>query len=109
VGNICFLSHFDRARGEKKQIFPTLDFIEISGSSEVCGVAHTNKYCGDVLTTDVATMATLNNPICDCTLPFRVGIHTDGILDGAAAPMPNEDADTGFRQSRGVCLNYKQI
>merc|ERR1711971_885066 len=85
------------------------DFIELSGSSEVCGVAHTNKYCGDVLTTDVATMATLNNPICDCTLPFRVGIHTDGILDGAAAPMPNEDADTGFRQSRGVCLNYKQI
>merc|ERR1711971_577544 len=62
------------------------DFIEISGSSEVCGVAHTNKYCRDVLTTDVATMATSNNPICDCTLPFRVGIHTDGILDGAAAP-----------------------
>jgi len=85
------------------------DFIEISGSSEVCGVARTNKYCGDVLTTDVTTAATLNNPICDCTLPFRVGIHTDGIADGAAVPMPNEDADTGFRQSRGVCLNYKQI
>ena len=40
------------------------DFIEISGSSEVCGVAVANKYCGDVLTTDVVTPGFLNNPIC---------------------------------------------
>ena len=40
------------------------DFIEISGSSEVCGVAVANKYCGDVLTTEVVTPAVLNNPIC---------------------------------------------
>ena len=41
------------------------DFIEISGSSEVCGSSVlTNKYCGDVLTTETATAATLNNPIC---------------------------------------------
>merc|ERR1712166_1389200 len=86
------------------------DFIEISGSAEVCGAAVlTNKYCGDVLTTEVATAATLNNPICDCTLPFRVGIHTDGVLTAAAPPVANEDADTGFLQSRGVCLDYKQI
>jgi len=83
------------------------DFIEISGSSEVCGVARTNKYCGDVLTTDVATVATTNNPICDCTSPFRVGIRTDGALDAAGAMQ--EDTDMGFLQSRGVCLNYKQI
>jgi len=84
------------------------DFIEISGSSEVCGSSIlTNKYCGDVLTTETATAATLNNPICDCTLPFRVGIHTDGVMD--AAPAANEDADAGFLQSRGVCLDYKQI
>jgi len=84
------------------------DFIEISGSSEVCGAATlTNKYCGDVLTTETATAATLNNPICDCTLPFRVGIHTDGVMD--ATPAVNEDADAGFLQSRGVCLDYKQI
>merc|ERR1739844_436131 len=85
----------------------TLDYIEISGSSEVCGVAPTNKYCGDVLTTDVATVATTNNPICDCTSPFRVGIRTDGALDAAGAMQ--EDTDMGFLQSRGVCLNYKQI
>jgi len=86
----------------------TEDFIEIAGSSEVCGASVlTNKYCGDVLTTETATAATLNNPICDCTLPFRVGIHTDGVMD--AAPAANEDADAGFLQSRGVCLDYKQI
>merc|ERR1739844_91666 len=83
------------------------DFIEISGSSEVCGVALNNKYCGDVLTTETATAATLNNPICDCTLPFRVGIFTDGALTAAGAA--NEDADTAILQSRGVCLDYKQI
>merc|ERR1711971_663837 len=84
----------------------TEDYIEISGSSEICGASVlTNKYCGDVLTTETATAATLNNPICDCTLPFRVGIHTDGVMD--ATPAANEDADAGFLQSRGVCLDYK--
>jgi len=84
------------------------DFIEISGSSEVCGSSIlTNKYCGDVLTTETATAATLNNPICDCTLPFRVGIFTDGALTAAGAA--NEDADAAILQSRGVCLDYKQI
>merc|ERR1739847_34711 len=85
------------------------DFIEISGSSEVCGSSIlTNKYCGDVLTTETATAATLNNPICDCTLPFRVGIHTDSVMD-AGTNAANEDTDAGFLQSRGVCLDYKQI
>ena len=43
----------------------TEDFIEIAGSSEVCGASVlTNKYCGDVLTTETATAATLNNQIC---------------------------------------------
>jgi len=86
----------------------TEDYIEISGSSEVCGASVlTNKYCGDVLTTETTVAGTDNNPICDCTLPFRVGIHTDGVMD--AAPAANEDADAGFLQSRGVCLDYKQI
>lgn len=86
----------------------TEDFIEIAGSSEVCGASVlTNKYCGDVLTTETSAAPNLNNPICDCTLPFRVGIHTDGVMD--AAPAANEDADAGFLQSRGVCLDYKQI
>merc|ERR1711971_850628 len=84
----------------------TEDYIEISGSSEVCGASVlTNKYCGDVLTTETTVAGTDNNPICDCTLPFRVGIHTDGVMD--ATPAANEDA--GGAQSRGVCLDYKQI
>merc|ERR1712172_223429 len=86
----------------------TEDFIEISGSSEVChATVLTNKYCGDVLTTEIMSVGTINTPICDCTLPFRVGIHTDGVMD--AAPAANQDADDGFLQSRGVCLDYKQI
>merc|ERR1711971_1359204 len=49
----------------------TEDYIEISGSSEVCGASVlTNKYCGDVLTTETTVAGTDNNPICDCTLPF---------------------------------------
>merc|ERR1712088_1172888 len=88
----------------------TEDFIEISGSSEVChATVLTNKYCGDVLTTEITNVGTINTPICDCTTPFRVGIHTDGVMDTAAVPMANEDADAGFLQSRGVCLDYKQI
>merc|ERR1711971_858026 len=84
----------------------TEDYIEISGSSEICGASVlTNKYCGDVLTTETTVAGTDNNPICDCTLPFRVGIHTDGVMD--ATPAANEDA--GGAQSRGVCLDYKQI
>ena len=42
----------------------------------------------------------------DCTLPFRVGIFTNG---GGTVAAPVEDADGGRRQSRGVCLDYKQI
>jgi hypothetical protein len=30
-------------------------------------------------------------------------------MDTAAPPVANEDADAGFLQSRGVCLDYKQI
>merc|ERR1739838_169792 len=83
------------------------DYIQIAGSSEKCfATTLTNKYCGDVLTTDVVTPGTLNNPICDCTTPFRVGIFTNG--PGVAGAL-QEDADAGFLQSRGVCLDYKQI
>merc|ERR1711971_1444142 len=77
-------------------------------TAEVChATVLTNKYCGDVLTTEIMSVGTINTPICDCTLPFRVGIHTDGVMD--AAPAANQDADDGFLQSRGVCLDYKQI
>merc|ERR1711894_47287 len=92
----------------------TLDFIEISGSSETCGAKTlTNKYCGDVLTTETATAQGAagtfnNNPICDCTLPFRVGIFTDAAMTAAGVAI--EDAGVaGTLPGRGVCLDYKQI
>jgi len=90
----------------------TLDFIEIAGSSETCGAtALNNKYCGDVLTTSVAPQAAgtfTHNPICDCTLPFRVGIFTDGVMNAAGAAL--EDVGVGgMLPGRGVCLDYKQI
>merc|ERR1712172_153027 len=88
----------------------TLDFIEISGSSETCDATHlTNRYCGDVLTTTAIAQAALSfthNPICDCTLPFRVGIVTDALNDaGVAAAFAAVPPLAG----RGVCLDYKQI
>merc|ERR1711971_1327438 len=90
----------------------TLDFIEISGSSETCGATTlTNKYCGDVLTTSVIAQAAgtfPHNPICDCTLPFRVGIFTDSVMNAAGAAL--EDVGVGgMLPGRGVCLDYKQI
>merc|ERR1712086_820002 len=67
---------------------------------------------GQCFTTEVLTAqggaAFINNPICDCTLPFRVGVFTDGPLTAAGAA--NEDVGVaGFLPSRGVCLDYKQI
>ena len=42
----------------------TEDWIEIAGSSETCGgPVVTNKYCGDFLSTDIATAAA-NSIIC---------------------------------------------
>merc|ERR1711971_1243202 len=91
----------------------TLDFIEIHGSSERCGATTlTNKYCGDILTTETTAAQAAgmfnSNPICDCTLPFRVGIFTDGVMNAAGAAL--EDAGVaGMLPGRGVCLDYKQI
>merc|ERR1739844_364112 len=76
----------------------TRDFLEISGSSEICGQGVVfNKYCGETLTTN--EKAVVASTICDCTPPFIVGIKTD------AANV----AYANTRQSRGVCLNYLQI
>lgn len=93
------------AVGAKGQICSE-DYITIAGSSEICNAAVTqNLYCGDVLSTNTVAPA-VNNPICDCTAPFQVGIFTDAAM---LAGVANEDADAGFLQSRGVCLDYTQI
>jgi len=83
----------------------TEDWIEIAGSSETCGgPVVTNKYCGDFLSTDIATAAA-NSIICDCSAPFAVGIKTNSAMD--ATPAADDDNDATVI-SRGVCLNYVQ-
>merc|ERR1740122_408806 len=84
----------------------TRDWIEISASSEECnGNQHFNRYCGFRLSTEIASDRTLDKDppytkctngkmdtlpslseldlenrrhrtICDCTLPFNVGVRT---------------------------------
>jgi len=89
----------------------TQDYITIEGGSEVCGssIFH-SKFCGDVLSTYVAgAPAAPNNPICDCSPPFMVGIFTNAAdADADADGTPEEDEDGGVGQSRGLCLNYSQ-
>merc|ERR1739844_555332 len=74
---------------------PAKDFIEIPGSSEICGAPQTfTRYCGERLTTNLASVT--NSVICDCSPPFIVGIYT------------NAATSSDTKHSRGVCLNYHQ-
>jgi len=89
----------------------TQDYITIEGGSEVCGSPiFYSKFCGDVLSTYTAGTAPVpNNPICDCTPPFMVGIFTNAAdADADADGAIEEDEDGGVGQSRGLCLNYSQ-
>ena len=48
----------------------------------------------------------------DCTLPFRVGIFTDGVMTAAGAALNDAGIAAAFAAmlpGRGVCLDYKQI
>jgi len=89
----------------------TQDYITIEGGSEVCGSPiFYSKFCGDVLSTYTGGAAPVpNNPICDCTPPFMVGIFTNAAdADADADGAIEEDEDGGVGQSRGLCLNYSQ-
>merc|ERR1712203_156532 len=57
----------------------TQDYITIEGGSEICGSPiFYSKFCGDVLSTYSGGAApAVNNPICDCSPPFMVGIFTN--------------------------------
>jgi len=77
------------------------DWISIDGAGVSCGNAlGTNKFCNDILhyKNGAAAADYSDIPICDCTPPFQVGVHT-------ATPIlaANDVADTGF------CLNYRQL
>jgi len=82
-----------------------MDHINIEGSNEVCDSPVTfNKYCGDFLSSNTA-MAAINSNICDCSAPFSVGIRTNAAVAGGNDNAGNAD----LQQSRGVCLDYRQI
>jgi len=79
----------------------TADWISIDGAGASCGnIAGTNKFCEDILhyfdggdDTEYPDI-----PICDCTPPFQIGVHTMSPIAAAVTT-----ADTGF------CLNYRQV
>lgn len=80
----------------------TSDYITIPASSTTCSLnnnAVSSKYCGYAL--GFGQTLGLNQPICDCTAPFRVSFHTDNEAD-------IKSAEATF-SNRGVCLDYQQI
>jgi len=108
----------------------TRDWIEIEGSSEACTERGNlySRYCGLTFGTNIASDTDQNfntttplseifsmpqRTVCDCTLPFSVGIRTSNETRGGAAV--NEirgqkwDQEEQSLHARGVCLNYEQI
>merc|ERR1711935_51893 len=76
------------------------DWISIDGAGASCGnIIGINKFCKDILGYKNAGPDPdyIDIPICDCTPPFQIGVHTATPLDTAIL------ADTGF------CLNYRQL
>jgi len=74
------------------------DWISIEGAGSSCGsIVGTNKFCEDILHYENdATAADVSSiPICDCTAPFIIGVHTEAIAQTVA--------NTGFT------LNYRQV
>merc|ERR1712050_19921 len=86
----------------KVDIECTLDYITIETSTVGCvpaggGATFTSRYCNGKL--NASKESTQNAPICDCTFPFEVNIHTDAMAEAMSAATNN----------RGVCLEYTQI
>jgi len=79
------------------------DWISIDGAGGNCGnIVGTNKFCLDILHyQDTALSATVSNiPVCDCTAPFVIGVHTEKTADITATP----NIDTS-----GFSLDYRQV
>eukprot|EP00095_Tigriopus_kingsejongensis_P003080 maker-scaffold664_size116482-snap-gene-0.22 protein:Tk03080 transcript:maker-scaffold664_size116482-snap-gene-0.22-mRNA-1 annotation:"hypothetical protein SINV_00302" len=86
----------------------SLDFITIEGATGTCanaGVPATgvNKFCGDKFNLQSAQTVDIGS-VCDCTGPFQVDIFTDNDVD-----MGDMGVTANKKQSRGVCLEYRQI
>merc|ERR1712226_235180 len=83
----------------------TIDYITIAGSAGECDQSGNmpvtrTEYCNGRL--NPQKDETTNVPICDCTAPFRVGIHTDSISEKGAGI-------NGDKINRGICLEWRQI
>jgi len=81
--------------------FCTADYVSIPSSSTTCTANNNNlftKYCGNNLG---AGSTNVNQPICDCSAPFRVNFRTDGLVDAQSI--------VAIQSNRGVCLDYEQI
>jgi len=106
----------------------TRDFIEIEGSSEQCeGGTISSRYCGFRFGTEIASdtdedfainepleniLARPHKTICDCSLPFQVGIRTNN-ENTRGVPRANVmgqplDIEEASVQARGVCLDFIQ-
>jgi len=74
------------------------DYISIDGAGANCGsIVGTNKFCFDLLHYENAGAETTSIPVCDCTAPFVIGVHTEELA------LTTAEADTGFT------LNYRQV
>lgn len=78
----------------------TSDYIAIPGSGPLCSTGNVqlgNRYCGAYL--GLSASDVLSQPVCDCSAPFIVNVHTDILAE----------AQSGAIKNRGTCLDYTQI
>jgi len=75
----------------------TNDWINIDGAGANCGsIVGTNKFCLDLLHYEnEATTPVTSIPVCDCTAPFVIGVHTE--------------ATALIATGTGFTLNYRQV
>jgi len=80
------------------------DTVIIDGAQANCDANEfslTTALCGRFFTGAMNALAAMQaESVCDCSLPFNVGIVTDADAEAAT---------TGVTTRRGVCLNYMQL
>jgi len=85
------------------------DYVILEESGGTCGTNNRlSRYCGGKFSG--FNEAVLDSPVCDCTAPFVVGIHTNSANSGTAADDGDQaDSADDAAQSRGICLEYSQV
>jgi len=78
------------------------DYISIDGAGGNCGnIVGTNKFCLNLFHYQNAAVDPMyaNIPVCDCTAPFTIGVHTEVPTAAGVAAVSGS----------GFTLNYRQI